>query len=1315
MKKKAAIGKIICRTLVFISILSISQVLEAQICTVNAGTAKTFCQNEDFVLDGKVSTLNADLSTILWTVVAQPAGANAVFDNPFQAATTVSGVLPVGNYTFQLQMTCTDASVATQQVTHTLIAGPTNANVPTSYSAGCYSTGAISLPAGTAPLGGESVLWKLVDEAQGTLANANSHNMAELTPSFQSKDCRDGNEYLVKLEYHIIGANGCISTDYLNVTMTYGPGTVYATAIPENVCGLCTELFSSCSLDGSGQWTYSGPGNVTFNPSNDATHAIACVDTPGDYGFTWTVTGGCRSGTAPTNTVSFNDFGEGSIAADAGPDQLYCDMPPSASLHGSLLGTGQTGAWTQVGGEPATIVNPTQPNSLVTGLQVGGGPYEFVWTIQGASCSTQDEMLIDEKPNISLVEHVDEGCKTTWDNSENDFGLTSYAPYNRIDTLYFTVKVNAVPYEQVAINGGVYILTYAINATGTKHSGTGSQGGLKPGDILTWKVYDGNFSYATGFRDEYDNSPNNLVGLGFGLNGYQHSGYYEYEVSVYDGCKTDTKIYGTYQSWWNGQTPNAGSDVVLSCMVNDFQLSGNEMSNGASTAWPRVGMWSMVDGPGPDPFTDANRYLEDPQLTGLADGLWTFRWNVRNGTECDPKYDDVQVLVSSVPPAGVNAQLNQSTFCSGGPVSMTGSFDPSTALNGTWSQVSPAVTTEVIEPDATANTVYVTGLLASTNYTFRWTVANGCTPVAFQDLSFTTDANQGPSPANIPTDTICTTSLTINGGANPIANGTGNWSVLSQPGGASASIITPSDPNSQISFSGDPAGVYVFEWAVSNAPCGYTSRDTLTVYYNLDGVADAGPDQYLCGVGFPYTLTLGGNTLTGGVPQWQLISGPTTVSFSSTTSNTPDVTFSEGGVYRLSWGYDGGCGETRSSIMITIEDGPPVAHAGEDQNRCGGSAIFTLDALDILPANGTGNWALESASEGTSVTFDDDTDPNTNVTLSNAGVVTLRWSTRPADDSSCPLNSDLVTITWQAPADAGDDQDLCDANSTILTGNRADISGVTEGWNQQSGPTTAVFSDASNYLTAISNLTTGTYVFRYTLDDGSCTTTDDVTITVESPELAVASADVVICDGDMVSLSGNTPSSGTVEWSVVKGVDSGSFGNANNPSTTYGTVDADSNYTFRYTITKGSCMSHDYVLGFVLDNNSLSETVTDATCGNSNGIIDLSVEGDDGSLTYSWSNGASSQDLTGVAAGPYTVTVTGSTCSAEKTISVNNAGGPSATFVVNPNPACPGVAVSLRQRVQVVQGQDILMFGKTDTTPRRRRSIHPMTAFFMSP
>ncbi len=50
--------------------------------------------------------------------------------------------------------------------------------------------------------------------------------------------------------------------------------------------------------------------------------------------------------------------------------------------------------------------------------------------------------------------------------------------------------------------------------------------------------------------------------------------------------------------------------------------------------------------------------------------------------------------------------------------------------------------------------------------------------------------------------------------------------------------------------------------------------------------------------------------------------------------------------------------------------------------------------------------------------------------------------------------------------------------------------------------------------------------------------------------------------------------------------------------------------------------------------------ITNTTCTASIGAINLTVSGGTSPYTYSWSNGATTEDITGLAAGHYTVTIT---------------------------------------------------------------------------
>ncbi len=79
-------------------------------------------------------------------------------------------------------------------------------------------------------------------------------------------------------------------------------------------------------------------------------------------------------------------------------------------------------------------------------------------------------------------------------------------------------------------------------------------------------------------------------------------------------------------------------------------------------------------------------------------------------------------------------------------------------------------------------------------------------------------------------------------------------------------------------------------------------------------------------------------------------------------------------------------------------------------------------------------------------------------------------------------------------------------------------------------------------------------------------------------------------------------------------------------------------------------------------------STTPASCpGTATGSVDLSVAGAGGAVTYIWSNGATTQDLSNVPAGTYSVTVTSVGCTATATATVGTT-----PDLTNPVINCPG-------------------------------------------
>lgn len=95
---------------------------------------------------------------------------------------------------------------------------------------------------------------------------------------------------------------------------------------------------------------------------------------------------------------------------------------------------------------------------------------------------------------------------------------------------------------------------------------------------------------------------------------------------------------------------------------------------------------------------------------------------------------------------------------------------------------------------------------------------------------------------------------------------------------------------------------------------------------------------------------------------------------------------------------------------------------------------------------------------------------------------------------------------------------------------------------------------------------------------------------------------------------------------------------------------------------------HTFGLGCTV--SAVLNSVIQPTCGLNNGAIDVTVSGGSSPYTYSWNNGASTEDLTGVGGGNYVLYVTDAGgCSDTLSVSLNITTGVSASAVITP-PSC---------------------------------------------
>ncbi|MEK7254053.1 MAG: hypothetical protein AAB316_04860, partial [Bacteroidota bacterium] len=158
------------------------------------------------------------------------------------------------------------------------------------------------------------------------------------------------------------------------------------------------------------------------------------------------------------------------------------------------------------------------------------------------------------------------------------------------------------------------------------------------------------------------------------------------------------------------------------------------------------------------------------------------------------------------------------------------------------------------------------------------------------------------------------------------------------------------------------------------------------------------------------------------------------------------------------------------------------------------------------------------------------------------------------------------------------------------------------------------------------------------------TATSCTTVVVIPKPTAVLSGTGVLCSGSGQPVNLTVTFTGTAPWTftyTIAGVAQPPITTSTNPYTlpisTPGTVNLTSVNSPAGAGCSGTVSGSANIIQATIN---LAPNITGANCGMSNGAIDLTVTPANGTYTYTWSNSATSQDLTNIPGGNYTVTVT---------------------------------------------------------------------------
>lgn len=474
-------------------------------------------------------------------------------------------------------------------------------------------------------------------------------------------------------------------------------------------------------------------------------------------------------------------------------------------------------------------------------------------------------------------------------------------------------------------------------------------------------------------------------------------------------------------------------------------------------------------------------------------------------------------------------------------------------------------------------TATATGLCAST-YTLIVSDANGCTIAQTTTISSPSALTQASAVAGA-TCLVCNGSISVVG-----SGGTPPYSFFWSTGATTATVT------------GLCAGLYI-DTVMDASGC--ISVDTIAVSNTTGPVITLGSTNITCFGACDGTATVA--TVTGNDgPPWTYLWTPGSQTTQSITGLCPNQYFAQ---------------VTDTLGCITFDD---VTITEPTQFNLGtivtNATCFGIcdGSITTSATGGTGAYTYSWLPGG---------ETTTSITAQCAGNYTLTLT----DASNCTLTTTITIgqntiLTPTLTSTNNTCNASCDGTASIS------ISGGT-------APYTYAWSPGTQTTSAVTGLCAGNYTVNVN-DAIGCLSINTVTITEPGVLLANVAGIDPLCNGSCNGSITSTPSGGTPPYTYVW-----------NPG------------LFTTSAVTGLCGSGSYTLTLIDANNcsatnsvtitdpllfSLGSVITDASCTNTcDGSINISPAGGTVPYTFAWSpGGQTTEDITGLCGGNYTVTIT---------------------------------------------------------------------------
>lgn len=526
---------------------------------------------------------------------------------------------------------------------------------------------------------------------------------------------------------------------------------------------------------------------------------------------------------------------------------------------------------------------------------------------------------------------------------------------------------------------------------------------------------------------------------------------------------------------------------------------------------------------------------------------------------------------------------------------------------------------------ATAN---VTG--GTTNYTYLWTGGgNAATNSSLGAGSYTVTVTDSKG-----CTATATTTIANSGGPTVTSVKT---DVLCNGGNTGKIVVTATGGSGALTYTWSP-----------NVSTSDTAKNLLAGVYNVT-VKDASN----CASSATVTVTES-SAIT-------VTATPTATSCGGTNGSV--VANASGGTGTLIYTWStGGSGASLNNIVsgtytVTVKDANLCSVTASANVGSSGGPSLSAAKTDLL-CNAAGTGSVTITVTGGTGTLTYTWSPNVSSTNTANGLAAGTYRVTVIDGSNC-TSTTSVTVTEPSAITA----------TTSSTQANCGVSDGSVSVNALGGTGTLGFtwSTGSN-AASVNTLPAGNYTVTVT-DANLCTA-------VRTASISNFGAPTVLHDSTDVTCNGG--SNGTITFNVSGGTSPYQYNwspNVSSGATASGLIAG----TYNATISDAAnCLAL-----FSININqpqpvSVSIQTTVASCGLSNGTATATATGGTGTLSYQWSNLQSGASISGLAGGPYTVTVTdASLCTASQSTNVTNTAAPNAPTISGPVSFCQGDSATL--------------------------------------